>query len=390
MSEYQYYEFRAIDRPLTDEEIDELGQVSTRAEITSTSFTNTYNYGSFRGDAKKLMERYFDAFVYVANWGTRRLMLRIPSDYLDVHAASEYCAEDTFEVQTSKRHVILDFTSVEEGGGEWTQGEPWMASLIGIRTELMRGDYRSLYLGWLSSIQHLDPEEMDDDDNPLEPPVPPGLANLSGSLRELVSFLRIDDELIAAAAAGNTGEAPARPTRQDLAKWIKGLPAEDKNEYLLKFIAEDGDVRLRAEMVKQFRDDTAPMKAKPSSDSKRRTVSQLIAARDALLAESMRSKSEKAAAERLLKEQQATAARAKHLDDLASREPAAWKQVETLIATMQPKSYDAAVALLVDLRELAARSRRTSEVMSRIQEVRLRHKGKSSLMARFRKAGLGG
>jgi len=24
------------------------------------------------------MDRYFDAFVYVANWGTNRLMIRIP------------------------------------------------------------------------------------------------------------------------------------------------------------------------------------------------------------------------------------------------------------------------------------------------------------------------
>ena len=42
MSEYQCYEFRAIDRLLTEKEIDELGKLSSRAEITSTSFTNTY------------------------------------------------------------------------------------------------------------------------------------------------------------------------------------------------------------------------------------------------------------------------------------------------------------------------------------------------------------
>ena len=40
MSEYQYYEFRAIDRPLTEEEMDELGALSSRAEITPTSFKN--------------------------------------------------------------------------------------------------------------------------------------------------------------------------------------------------------------------------------------------------------------------------------------------------------------------------------------------------------------
>jgi len=42
MSEYQYYEFRAVDRPLREDEMEELRAISTRAEITPTSFTNTY------------------------------------------------------------------------------------------------------------------------------------------------------------------------------------------------------------------------------------------------------------------------------------------------------------------------------------------------------------
>ena len=55
-----------------------LRALSSRAEITSASFINTYNYGDFRGSPETLMEKYFDAHVYVANWGTHRLMLRVP------------------------------------------------------------------------------------------------------------------------------------------------------------------------------------------------------------------------------------------------------------------------------------------------------------------------
>lgn len=40
MSEYQYYEFQAIDRPLTSREMGELRAVSSRAAITATRFTN--------------------------------------------------------------------------------------------------------------------------------------------------------------------------------------------------------------------------------------------------------------------------------------------------------------------------------------------------------------
>ena len=45
MSEYQYYDFRAMDRALTKTEVAELRSISTRAVITSTSFTNHYDNG---------------------------------------------------------------------------------------------------------------------------------------------------------------------------------------------------------------------------------------------------------------------------------------------------------------------------------------------------------
>jgi len=50
MSEYQFYDFRAIDRALTKAEIAELRSVSTRATITSTSFTNHYEWGDLKAD----------------------------------------------------------------------------------------------------------------------------------------------------------------------------------------------------------------------------------------------------------------------------------------------------------------------------------------------------
>ena len=78
MSEYQYYGFQAIDRPLSEGDMQWLRGLSTRAQITTTSFVNVYHWGDFRGDPIKLMERCFDVFVYVANWGCRRFMLRLP------------------------------------------------------------------------------------------------------------------------------------------------------------------------------------------------------------------------------------------------------------------------------------------------------------------------
>jgi hypothetical protein len=67
MSEYQYYEFVAIDRPLTAKQMAELRAISTRAEITSSRFQNEYQWGDLKADPAKLMERYFDAHLYFTN-----------------------------------------------------------------------------------------------------------------------------------------------------------------------------------------------------------------------------------------------------------------------------------------------------------------------------------
>ena len=54
VSEYQYYDFRAIDRPLTKKEMAALRSISTRAAITTTSFTNHYEWGDLKANPSKL------------------------------------------------------------------------------------------------------------------------------------------------------------------------------------------------------------------------------------------------------------------------------------------------------------------------------------------------
>ena len=67
MSEYQYYEFLALDRPLTEKQRAELRSISTRAEITATRFANEYQWGDLKGDPQAMVERYFDAFLYLGD-----------------------------------------------------------------------------------------------------------------------------------------------------------------------------------------------------------------------------------------------------------------------------------------------------------------------------------
>ena len=121
MSEYQYYEFQAVDRCLTDKEMGELRSFSTRADITPNSFTNQYSWGSFKGDENRWMDKYFDGFLYYANWGTHTLKLRLPSTVLDLKTVQTYCNGDNFSARLCNDKIILDFLSENEGGDDWEE-----------------------------------------------------------------------------------------------------------------------------------------------------------------------------------------------------------------------------------------------------------------------------
>ena len=77
-------------------------------------------------------------------------MLRVPEQLLDVDIVRKYCVDDYLSCNTKGQHVIVSFRANEEEP-EWTDGEGWLASLIQLRTELMRGDYRCLYRLHVSS-----------------------------------------------------------------------------------------------------------------------------------------------------------------------------------------------------------------------------------------------
>ena len=79
MSEYQYVAFRAIDRPLNERELGFARKQSTRAEITRWSFTNEYHFGDFHGDTDGLLRRGYDVHLHYANFGVRRIALRLPA-----------------------------------------------------------------------------------------------------------------------------------------------------------------------------------------------------------------------------------------------------------------------------------------------------------------------
>lgn len=148
MSEYQYYEFQAVDRPLTDAEVQQLRSVSSRARITPTSFVNEYQWGNFKGDEDAWMERYFDAFLYFANWGARTLKLRLPARLLDPGIVRVYCHDNTTSLRQKNGNVILTFCS-ENDAGDDAYDDFFRRSSRCAQSSRVVIYARSIWAGWL-------------------------------------------------------------------------------------------------------------------------------------------------------------------------------------------------------------------------------------------------
>lgn len=378
MSEYQYYEFVAMDRPLTASQQGELRALSTRARISPSSFVNDYQWGDLKGDPREWMQRYFDAFLYLANWGTHRIALRLPVAVLDPGTAARYCVGDSAHSWATRTHVILDLCSEDEDGDEWCDGEGRLASIVPARAELAAGDRRLLYLAWLLCVQG---RELNDDES--EPPVPPGLRELSGPLQSLVEFLRLDPDLLAAAAEVSAVREAKPASAATLRRWAKALPESDKDDIIVRLLAGE-ETHLRAELLRRF---DSPSQV--DAPQRRRTVGELLAAAEARWAERQRRAREREEAERRRRERVAAAARQQRLDALAGRQEQAWRQIDEMIETKKPKEYDAAVALLADLRALSERDDAIAVFRQRMRGLRQRHARKPSLLDRFDRAGLG-
>lgn len=372
MSEYQYYEFLAIDKPLTARQIDEVGKYSSRAEITPTSFINEYHYGNFRGSPDEFLKKWYDAMVYTANWGTHRFMFRVPKSAVDMDSARHCCAGEGATVTLAGEHAIFDLESHEEEA-DWddAEGSGRMASLIGVRSEFLRGDQRLLYLIWLSAVGV---GEVDDGDP--EPLLPPGLAKLSASLKSLADFLRIDEDLITAAAEGRN----VSPVSDDgLENFIAAIPIDEKNQLLSQFIRGESPL-LGAELIRRFRSEKARLLPTPDST---RTAGQLRES-----AKQIRTAREEAATRRTetkRKQKEAAAAeqRIAHLAAVARRGEDAWNEIETLVACKNEKSYDSAAELVRDLRDVAVQAKSLESFKRRVVTLRDRHARKGNFIAKL-------
>jgi hypothetical protein len=218
----------------------------------------------------------------------------------------------------------------------------------------------------------------------IEPPVPAGLAELSAPLKSLADFLRLDDDLLAAAARASASlPEQAGPPQQEWRSWIQSLGEAEKDAWLYRVAS--GDAAVQWELRQRFQSHLDQRRPQSAADRRRRrSVSDLLVARD----ECIRQRRRREAEERARTERKQAAVRKVYLKELGQREDAVRSRIAALIETKQGSSYAEAVQLLVDLRDAAALHDRAEAIAEYVTGLRDRNAKKPALLRRLDQAGL--
>ncbi|MEI9408475.1 hypothetical protein [Mesorhizobium salmacidum] len=371
MSEYQYYEFQAIDRPLSDADRRALRELSSRARITATSFTNSYEWGDFKGDPDELLERWFDLHLYLANWGSRRLMIKLPARLVDGERLGAFLGNnDCSTFRIAGENVILSIWRDELEPGDWDDGESWLAMLSPLRADVLEGDLRLFYLIWLLDVEA---EAIEPD----EPEPMPGIGPLTGALEAFAEFFCIDQNLLRAAAERSAATDEA--LLEISVRIIGAMSDAEKSSLLVRVF--NGEPHVSAELRALVRARSEPQVA-TSPGAPRTAADLLIRAGEIRLARE-RAEAELAEARRQLEAEAAAKAREVRLEDIRRRGESVWTDVEGEIGRRNPAGYDKAAALLSDLQALAEKQDRGEEFHLRLQSIRDRHAGKGRFIERL-------
>ena len=365
MSEYQYYGWQAIDRPLDERELEEVSRLSSHMDqVNSTCASVTYQWGDFKHNPAQILLKYFDVFLYDSNFGYRRVAFRIPKKLLDPSAIAAYIDDENVSLETHGNFQILELSCNEEYDLETIDSDRMLNRLTALREQIIQGDYRALYLTWLKSVMHEEePDQIE------EPPAPIGLNKLDSGLRALIEFFGMDVHLVTA-AAGSSPQTESTP-EQNLTKAIAKLTRAEMESHLADIVrGEPGALSALKKHLAQ----SSPSAQKTMST---RTLAELLQARD-----------------KIEKQQQAKARketerkRIQKLEALSQRQEEAWAQIESLCLEKRARTYDEAAQLLSDLHELGEHKNQEDQFQKRFAVILERYGKSAAFKERLRRTGL--
>ena len=340
MSEYQYFQFGADTRLLTEQEQRKVRSLSSHISVNASGAYVEYHYGDFKHDPIKVLEQYSDVLRYGANWGTRRLAFRFDEQTVDFDAIGHYAFEDIISVYKRNENVVIDAYFSEETEYEYyDEGEGGGSNpFLFFHQEIMEGDYRSLFLMWLKAVDISYYWEEADEDCPYAVPVPAGLKTLNAAHQELGRFIELESELIEAA------ETHSEPLKEcaDFAtdESLSRLSAQEQRQFL-KNLATGSPQKTKSELVRRLK--TLQMEADPRKTGR--------PSKKAVPFNVLRDYADQSIEERERRERErAERERMEYLERLARDESEMWKSIHENIETKNTKGYDEAIADLQKLK----------------------------------------
>ncbi|MEM0515480.1 hypothetical protein WCN91_08665 [Pseudoalteromonas sp. YIC-827] len=235
MSEYQYYRFKRLDGHLDNKERQALRDISSRADITATSFQVYYHYSGLKAEPSEVMLKYFDIGFYYADWGSIYTYIKLPAG--TIPDAMLGFAIDGLYVHKTEQWQLLIF-SIDEYDDYFDdeQAEDFFQYLAGLRTELILGDWRLLYFMWLKEFDVND--ELD-----AIPLIQFDFAHFSEGLHAFASLYDIPLAQVKALAMVLSAKPShqAKQTQFQFDAWLHNL-SEAEKDTLLRTLFEHGQL----------------------------------------------------------------------------------------------------------------------------------------------------
>lgn len=305
----------------------------------------------------------------------------MPKSAFDAETLRVFKTKAVFSVEQTKTHWLLGWELNESDNYDRfaeEDGRGWMGRLAPLRDELLRGDMRPLYLGWLAGVSAGEVDE-----KAAEPRLPPGLSRLTAAQQALAEFLEVDEDLLAAAGLSDQQGSKSdseRDAERDV--WIAALPAAEKTEMLKLLLTGSGQQAERKLKLRflAWQRERQPVE-KPGT---RRTVAELRK----LAASAAEARTRQEAVRRKKAEAERQAKRETYLRTLAADFEPCWQAADKYAERGIASAYDEVKHALIDLSEAYALCACRADFDQKLVQFMARHGKRGALVRRLADAGL--
>ena len=366
MSEYLSYRFERLDGKLSTEQRQALRAVSSRADITQSSFSVDYRYSDLKAQPVDLMQQYFDIGFHYTNWGDIEAYIKLPRSILP--EALMAIKNEFLEIHQNDDSQLLVFCLEEyDEYFDEDDADDFFGHLVVLWEELIEGDYRLPFLAWCKAVEY-------NYDVPGMPLINFDFERLSQAQCAFVKLFDVPMSIVRALSLFLNKDLLQSPKNRKLSpeEWVSRLTDADKDNLIYQLFETGQLNRLQAiSLIKRdgnyvdFEDRLTASMLKPYVNLAREQIEQ-----ERLLAEAQRI-------------EQARMVTEQRLAEVYAERDSNWACVEKEASRGCASGYDKAAALLIELFEAYSGKRQQAIFSNSYRRFIRRHQQRKALLRRL-------